>query len=95
MRVYSSVRVSNSDFGEKFCYDEVSCRLVWLLVVVVSLRLVASLDGIFRKDVGWGFLFSGIGLAVVLILCFTVDSIIAFYIFFEGRLIPTLFIVCC
>nr|AUF70029.1 NADH dehydrogenase subunit 4 [Lampsilis siliquoidea] len=95
LSMYSSVSVSNSDFGEKFCYDEISCSLVWLLVVVVSLSLVASLHDMLRKDVGWGFLFSGMGLAVVLMLCFTVDSIIAFYVFFEGSLIPTLFIVCC
>nr|YP_009346115.1 NADH dehydrogenase subunit 4 [Potamilus alatus]AMZ00194.1 NADH dehydrogenase subunit 4 [Potamilus alatus] len=95
LSVYNSVGVVNCDFGEVFCYDEVSCGLVWLLVVVVSLSLLASMDDMVRKNMEWSFLWLVVGLEVVLVFCFIVDSMIAFYVFFEGSLIPILFIVCC
>nr|YP_003354973.1 NADH dehydrogenase subunit 4 [Venustaconcha ellipsiformis]ACQ91039.1 NADH dehydrogenase subunit 4 [Venustaconcha ellipsiformis] len=94
LSVYNGMSLVNCDFGEMLCYDEVSCSLVWLLVVVVSLALIGSLDDMMCGNMGWGFLHLVTGLAVVLVLCFTVDSMVAFYIFFECSLIPTLFIVC-
>nr|UUJ37698.1 NADH dehydrogenase subunit 4 [Potamilus streckersoni] len=95
LSVYSSVGVINCGFGEVFCYDEVSCSFVWLSVVVVSLSLLGNMSDMMHKNMEWGFLWLVVGLEVVLVLCFIVDSMIAFYIFFEGSLIPILFIICC
>nr|AQM37790.1 NADH dehydrogenase subunit 4 [Unio tumidus]AQM37804.1 NADH dehydrogenase subunit 4 [Unio tumidus] len=91
---YVNLGVNICSYGSVFSWDEVSCWMVWLSVVISGLSLLGSNMILAQKDGEVGFLMCILGLMNVLVICFSVGSLLAFYIFFEVSLIPTFLIIC-
>nr|QDH07442.1 NADH dehydrogenase subunit 4 [Pilsbryoconcha exilis] len=91
---FVSVEVSSCEFGGVFCYDEISCGLVWLSLFISGLSLLGSMDILVSGDKSEMFLVAVVSLSSVLCVCFSVDSLLLFYIFFEFSLVPILVIIC-
>ena len=73
--------------------DQISSCLLILSVLIAALMIVARSKIYLEKTIPKIFSAVNITLLVILILCFSSKSIIAFYIWFEASLIPTIFII--
>nr|AGG20135.1 NADH dehydrogenase subunit 4 [Lamprotula tortuosa] len=91
---YTSVGVNSCSCGGVFSCDEVSCSMVWLSVFISSLSLLGSNSIFIEKDKEMNFLIYILTLMSVLVICFSANSLLVFYTFFELSLIPTFLIVC-
>nr|AGG19448.1 NADH dehydrogenase subunit 4 [Sinohyriopsis cumingii] len=86
---FSGVGVVACDGGGVFCYDEVSSWLIWLTFFIAGLSLLGSNSILLEKASEKAFLCFVVGLVTILGMCFAVDSLFLFYVFFEFSLIPT------
>lgn len=73
--------------------DLISRSLVILSILIAALMIVARSKIYVRNNIPKLFSFINILLLIILILCFISKSMIAFYIWFEASLIPTMFII--
>nr|YP_009725110.1 NADH dehydrogenase subunit 4 [Aculamprotula scripta]AUR43946.1 NADH dehydrogenase subunit 4 [Aculamprotula scripta] len=81
-------------WGEFLVVDSFSFSLVSLTVLVSGLSLLASVRDVEKADnKRVEFTFSVLALTVVLVFCFSVSSLLNFYIMFEFSLIPILLII--
>nr|UPI55307.1 NADH dehydrogenase subunit 4 [Neuroctenus sp.]WIL06191.1 NADH dehydrogenase subunit 4 [Neuroctenus hainanensis] len=62
---------------------------LWISCLMVMASLTVKVDGYFVSE----FLFLLVVLSSVLVLCFSTMNLFLFYVFFEGSIIPTLFLV--
>nr|AII23414.1 NADH dehydrogenase subunit 4 [Lanceolaria lanceolata] len=90
---YTNVGVNGCSNGGVFTYDEVSCGMVWLSVFVSGLSLLASSEILVKGNSETSFLVCILALMEILMVCFSVDSLLTFYIFFEFSLIPTFLVI--
>nr|UWM10858.1 NADH dehydrogenase subunit 4 [Pseudocuneopsis sichuanensis] len=91
---YTSIGISSCSCKGVFVFDEISCGMVWLSVLIYSLSLLASTEVLIKKDKESSFLACMLVLMGVLMIFFLVDSLLVFYIFFELSLIPIFLIIC-
>nr|AIC07019.1 NADH dehydrogenase subunit 4 [Lamprotula gottschei] len=91
---YTSIGISSCGCGGVLVIDEVSCGMVWLSVFISSLSLLSSGEVLAKKDSEMVFLVYILVLMDILVICFSVDSLLVFYVFFELSLIPTFLIIC-
>nr|YP_010022714.1 NADH dehydrogenase subunit 4 [Sarcophaga plotnikovi]QOP39562.1 NADH dehydrogenase subunit 4 [Sarcophaga plotnikovi] len=90
MNMYSNYFMSISYF---FGCDLISYGLVLLSLWIVSLMLMAS-ESVYKNNNYMNlFLVNMILLLILLVLTFSSMSLFMFYLFFEGSLIPTLFLI--
>nr|YP_009113499.1 NADH dehydrogenase subunit 4 [Lamprotula coreana]AFL93230.1 NADH dehydrogenase subunit 4 [Lamprotula coreana] len=83
-----------SCWGEFLVIDSFSFSLVSLTVLVSGLSLLASVRDVQKADnKRVEFVSSVLMLTVVLVFCFSVSSLLSFYIMFEFSLIPILLII--
>nr|AVI15554.1 NADH dehydrogenase subunit 4 [Anodonta cygnea] len=90
---YSPVGLAGC-WGESMVVDNFSFSLMSLTILVSSLSMLASVRDVEKlgnKSVE--FVFGILVLTVVLVLCFSVSSLLSFYIMFEFSLIPILLII--
>nr|YP_010364869.1 NADH dehydrogenase subunit 4 [Lamellidens marginalis]QTW91600.1 NADH dehydrogenase subunit 4 [Lamellidens marginalis] len=84
----------SSCWGSVFMVDSFSFGLVSLTVLVSGLSMLASVRDIHKaNNKGTWFVYSMIVLTVVLVVCFSVSSLLSFYIMFEFSLLPILVII--
>nr|DAB41898.1 TPA_asm: NADH dehydrogenase subunit 4 [Uniomerus tetralasmus] len=90
---FSSVGLM-SCWGDLLVVDSFSFGLVSLTILISSLSVLASVRDVCKSDNGsvW-FIFSVLALTLVLVFCFSVSSLLNFYILFEFSLIPILLII--
>lgn len=91
---YVNVGVRNCSYGGIFNCDELSCVIVWLSVFIFRLRLLRRNVVLVDKNRERKFLICLLSLIRILIICFSVNSLLVFYVFFEFSLIPTFLIIC-
>nr|YP_009446231.1 NADH dehydrogenase subunit 4 [Anodonta cygnea]ATY40656.1 NADH dehydrogenase subunit 4 [Anodonta cygnea]QQV69675.1 NADH dehydrogenase subunit 4 [Anodonta cygnea] len=90
---YSPVGLAGC-WGESMVVDNFSFSLMSLTILVSSLSMLASVRDVEKlgnKSVE--FVFGILVLTMVLVLCFSVSSLLSFYIMFEFSLIPILLII--
>ena len=76
-----------------FMTDQITSCLLILSTLIAALIMVARSKIYLENMIPTTFSFINISLLIILILCFSSKSIIAFYIWFEASLIPTIFII--
>nr|AXO78622.1 NADH dehydrogenase subunit 4 [Unio pictorum]AXO78636.1 NADH dehydrogenase subunit 4 [Unio pictorum] len=91
---YTNLGIGNCSYGGVFNCDEISCGMVWLSVVISGLSLLSSASILAEEASEMKFLVCVLSLMGVLVICFSVDSLLVFYVFFEVSLIPTFLIIC-
>ena len=91
---YSSIGNINCGCDGVFVCDEISCGIMWLSIFISGLSLLRSGDVFSKKDEEIKFLAFTLVLMCILVICFSVNSLLLFYVFFELRLIPTFLIIC-
>nr|UWM10872.1 NADH dehydrogenase subunit 4 [Tchangsinaia piscicula] len=91
---YSGIGICRCDCGGVFIFDEISCGMMWLSVFISSLSLLSSSEILAKKDSEVMFLAYVLVLMGILMVCFSANSLLVFYIFFELSLIPTFLIIC-
>nr|YP_009024655.1 NADH dehydrogenase subunit 4 [Lanceolaria lanceolata]AHN13437.1 NADH dehydrogenase subunit 4 [Lanceolaria lanceolata] len=90
---YSSLGLSTC-CGEYLIIDNFSFSLVSLTILVSGLSMLASVRDVYKANNKCvGFVFSVLMLTMVLVFCFSVSSLLNFYIMFEFSLIPILLII--
>nr|YP_011014084.1 NADH dehydrogenase subunit 4 [Unio tumidiformis]WQA10165.1 NADH dehydrogenase subunit 4 [Unio tumidiformis] len=81
-------------WGEVLIVDSFSLGLVSLTILISSLSMLASVRDVQKvNNKSVEFVFSVLVLTLVLIFCFSVGSLLNFYIMFEFSLIPILLII--
>nr|YP_011014032.1 NADH dehydrogenase subunit 4 [Unio gontierii]WQA10113.1 NADH dehydrogenase subunit 4 [Unio gontierii] len=81
-------------WGEILIVDSFSFGLVSLTILISSLSMLASVRDVLKADNKCTeFTFSVLVLTLVLVFCFSVGSLLNFYIMFEFSLIPILLII--
>nr|YP_009373437.1 NADH dehydrogenase subunit 4 [Mutela dubia]AQT38520.1 NADH dehydrogenase subunit 4 [Mutela dubia] len=81
-------------YGNFFVVDGVSSSLISLSVLICMLSVLGSMFDVFHMhNKAWNFILNMWLLCAVLVLCFSVSSLMGFYIVFEFSLIPTLVLV--
>lgn len=91
---YTRIGVWGCSCSGLFNYDYLSCSMVWLSVFITGLRLLRRGRVLSIKDRESRFLICLLVLIIILVIRFSVSSLLVFYIFFETRLIPTFLIIC-
>nr|YP_009349852.1 NADH dehydrogenase subunit 4 [Conocephalus melaenus]AQM39988.1 NADH dehydrogenase subunit 4 [Conocephalus melaenus] len=81
------------NLGYLFGYDALSYGLILLSFWICALMITASESVYRRKYFEKSFLFLVISLLFFLICTFSATSLFFFYLFFEGTLIPTVFLI--
>nr|BCV68683.1 NADH dehydrogenase subunit 4 [Beringiana fukuharai] len=90
---YSSISLAKC-WGDFLVVDNFSYSLVSLTILVSGLSMLASVrDTQKMGNKSVEFVFSVLVLMTVLVFCFSVSSLLNFYIMFEFSLIPILFII--
>nr|UZC55574.1 NADH dehydrogenase subunit 4 [Pyganodon grandis] len=90
---YSSVGLA-SCWGESLVVDNFSFSLISLTILVSVLSMLASVRDVEKlENSPVEFVFGVLVLTLVLVLCFSVSSLLNFYIMFEFSLIPILMII--
>nr|QQV69662.1 NADH dehydrogenase subunit 4 [Anodonta anatina] len=90
---YSPVSLAGC-WGESLVVDNFSSSLVSLTILVSGLSMLASVRDVEKlSNKSIEFVFSILVLNMVLVLCFSVSSLLNFYIMFEFSLIPILLII--
>nr|YP_009255564.1 NADH dehydrogenase subunit 4 [Lamprotula scripta]AND82416.1 NADH dehydrogenase subunit 4 [Lamprotula scripta] len=80
--------------GEMMVVDSYSFGLVSLTILVSGLSVLASVRDVCKSgNNSVSFIFSVLALTVVLVFCFSLSSMLNFYIMFEFSLIPILLII--
>nr|YP_009130403.1 NADH dehydrogenase subunit 4 [Anemina euscaphys]AJW76283.1 NADH dehydrogenase subunit 4 [Anemina euscaphys] len=83
-----------SCWGDFLVIDNFSFSLVSLTVVISSLSMLSSVRDVQKmENKSVEFVFSVLMLTMVLMFCFSVSSLLSFYIMFEFSLIPILLII--
>nr|AVJ52486.1 NADH dehydrogenase subunit 4 [Diolcus variegatus] len=82
-----------SNLSGLFGYDVVSYSLISLTYWILFLMIIASYKILLVKNNYREFLFTLIVLSLCLLLTFSTDNMLVFYISFESSLIPTLFLI--
>nr|YP_004425093.1 NADH dehydrogenase subunit 4 [Toxolasma parvum]ADL62655.1 NADH dehydrogenase subunit 4 [Toxolasma parvum] len=83
-----------SCWGEFLVVDNFSFSLVSLTILISSLSTLASVRDIYKVgNKPTSFIFSVLVLTLVLVFCFSVSSLLVFYILFEFSLIPILIVI--
>lgn len=77
-----------------FNCDELSCAIIWLSSFICRLRLLGRNKILIQKTIESRFLGCLLTLMLILAVCFSVNSLLIFYIFFEFSLIPTFLVIC-
>nr|AGS17928.1 NADH dehydrogenase subunit 4 [Anodonta anatina]AGS17942.1 NADH dehydrogenase subunit 4 [Anodonta anatina] len=91
---YTSVGVSSCSYGGVFNCDELSCAMIWLSALVYSLSLLSSNKVLSESNGEVSFLICLLVLMMALMVSFSINSLLMFYVFFEFSLIPTFLIIC-
>nr|AXO78650.1 NADH dehydrogenase subunit 4 [Sinanodonta woodiana] len=91
---YTSMGVCGCSCGGLFNYDYLSCSMVWLSVFISGLSLLSSGKILSMKNSESSFLICLLTLMVILVISFSVNSLLVFYVFFEASLVPTFLIIC-
>nr|AQM37748.1 NADH dehydrogenase subunit 4 [Unio crassus]AQM37762.1 NADH dehydrogenase subunit 4 [Unio crassus] len=91
---YTNIGVNNCGYNGVFNCDEVSCAMIWLSVMISGLSLLGSGSILVDKDKEMKFLVCILSLMGILTICFSANSLLVFYVFFEVSLIPTFLIIC-
>jgi len=73
--------------------DQISSLLTSLSILIAAIIVLASTKILFSKNNFNMFIFLNLTLMIILVLCFNINSIISFYVWFEASLIPTLLII--
>nr|WGM81287.1 NADH dehydrogenase subunit 4 [Gibbosula laosensis] len=90
---FSSLNLA-SCYSGVFVLDNFSFSLVSLTILVCCFSVLASVRDVGKVDSsGKMFVLSILALMIVLFCCFSVGSLLNFYILFEFSLIPTLFLI--
>nr|YP_010180197.1 NADH dehydrogenase subunit 4 [Lamprotula cornuumlunae]QUX33426.1 NADH dehydrogenase subunit 4 [Lamprotula cornuumlunae] len=80
--------------GEMMVVDSYSFGLVSLTILVSGLSVLASVRDVYKSgNNSVSFIFSVLALTVVLVFCFSLSSMLNFYVMFEFSLIPILLII--
>nr|AII02260.1 NADH dehydrogenase subunit 4 [Rhodoneura mellea] len=81
------------NFSYMYSCDILSYMLIMLSIWICTLMIMASENLFKMKFFEYGFLFSVIFLLIMLYLTFSTMNLFLFYLYFEGSLIPTLFLI--
>lgn len=73
--------------------DQISSILITLSILIAAIIILARTKIFFQNSQKPLFLLFNLSLLLTLLLCFTANSLISFYIWFEASLIPTLLII--
>lgn len=88
-----SIRLINCNLSYIYSYDLISFGLVLLRIWICCLMIISS-ESLFKNNYYINFfLFNVMILLILLFLTFRVMNLFIFYLFFEGRLIPTLLLI--
>lgn len=90
--LFSSLSIYFSSFSYGYGYDLVSFWLIFLTIWIVFLIILASYKvklGLFKRE----FLLVVLLLLIFLIISFSCSNLFIFYLWFESRIIPTLFLI--
>nr|AIW52246.1 NADH dehydrogenase subunit 4 [Sinanodonta woodiana] len=91
---YKNSGVSSCSCGGVFNYDYLSCMMVWLSLFISGLSLLSSGSILSMKNSESSFLVCLLTLLIILVISFSVSSLLVFYVFFEFSLVVTFLIIC-
>lgn len=91
---YTRIGVCGCSCGGLFNYDYLSCSIVWLSLFIRGLRLLRRGRILSMKNRESRFLVCLLTLLIILVIRFSVSSLLVFYVFFEFRLVVTFLIIC-